>query len=63
MDSVLEGLARAIAPAIARPSEMSRLFADHVFPPFGCMLRGPTAISDSLAFRARALFRRFRNAG
>jgi AraC family transcriptional regulator len=31
IDSVLEGLARAIAPAIARPSEVSRLFADHVF--------------------------------
>ena len=31
VDSVLEGLARAIAPAIARPSEVSRLFADHVF--------------------------------
>jgi AraC family transcriptional regulator len=31
VDSVLEGLARALAPAIARPSEMNTLFAEHLF--------------------------------
>jgi len=31
VDGVLEGLARAIAPAIARPSEVNGLFADYVF--------------------------------
>jgi len=31
VDDVLEGLARAIAPAIARPSEVNRLFAGYVF--------------------------------
>jgi AraC family transcriptional regulator len=31
VDTVLEGLARAIAPAIASPSEVNRLFADYVF--------------------------------
>jgi AraC family transcriptional regulator len=31
VDSVLDGLARALAPAIARPSEMNMLFAEHLF--------------------------------
>jgi AraC family transcriptional regulator len=31
VDCVLEGLARALAPAIAGPSEMNTLFAEHLF--------------------------------